>query len=236
MPRAENVQYQSSTGHCTRTIIDRRIDQESTLMAPNYVYATRKMVFTAIAPGIGLTAQPIQVNPAVNGGYTARLHVTRYLAHQKEEEMVFSSISEATKVVAEENVANQALRYYCGEQAIPVLDYTIRCIISAQQHACIAQKTAVAAQQAMDVAQQATITAQQDANQAIREAREAKMLCQEAIQQTGLYKRVLLEMIFKSRKALHNSPNVLPIRIRCPRTPYPNERDNCIFWPSSSAK
>jgi hypothetical protein len=47
-----------------------------------------------------------------------------------------------------------------------------------------------------------------------------------------MYKRELSEVIFRIREGLHSLPSVLPIRIHCPRTPYPNVRDTKYVDPS----
>jgi hypothetical protein len=132
---------------------------------------------------------------------------------------------------AEENVATQALRACFGDQAISAVDYTFRCVIHAQQQVVEVEHIALAAQESMRAAQQTIIIAQQDANHAAIDAHQHEALSNEAICETGLYKKVILELIFKLKKSLYESPNVLPIRIYCPRTPYPNTRDTEYIGP-----
>jgi predicted phage tail protein len=93
------------------------------------------------------------------------------------------------------------------------MDYTFRCVIHAQQQVVEAEHIALAAQESMHAAQQKIIIAQQDANQSAIDAHQHEALSNEAICETGLYKKVISELIFKLRKSLYQSPNVLPIRI-----------------------
>jgi hypothetical protein len=148
-----------------------------------------------------------------------------------EERITFESSPQRSVINAEENVATQALKAYFGDQAISALDYAFRCIVHAQQQVIEAQHVALAAQEGMHTAQQNIIAAQQDANQEAINAQQHEALSNEAICETGLYKKVISELIFKLRKSLYESPNVLPVRIYCPRTPYPNTRDTEYVGP-----
>jgi hypothetical protein len=105
-------------------------------------------------------------------------------------------------------------------------------VILAQQQTIAAQHATMAAQESMRTARQDAITAQQDANETTMAAQQQETFYHQAANEISFYQSVISELIFRIRTAVHNWPRVLPIRVHCPGTPYPNAEDTEYIGPS----
>jgi hypothetical protein len=98
---------------------------------PSSIYATRKGLFTAIAPGASLHVDPTETRHGPNGDYIAIMDVVSRTSH-REERIALKSNPKRSVLATKENLAIQALKAYFGDRAISALDYTFRCVIFAQ--------------------------------------------------------------------------------------------------------
>ena len=102
----------------------------------NAFVTTKKQLLGAIAAPIGLQLGGLRTIPLADGSYKVELHTklnSAHLAGHTNEPKIFSSQSTKILGYAEEDVCMQALQFYFGEPAIPVLEYLYRSSLTAQQ-------------------------------------------------------------------------------------------------------